>query len=83
MDYASKRQKAGYNALTNHSIRYMDYSLFFIVLLLLGFGLVSLYSASALYASNKGLNSLFFAKRQAIYMAAGLAVMAVLIRLDL
>lgn len=61
----------------------MDYSLFFIVLILLGFGLVSLFSASAIYASNKGLDSFFYAKKQALYMLLGLGFMAFTVRLNL
>ncbi|MCX5785268.1 MAG: putative lipid II flippase FtsW [Elusimicrobia bacterium] len=83
MDYASKRERLDYNVITNHSLKYMDYSLLFIVFCLLVFGLVSLYSASAIYASNKGLNSFYFVKRQGLYMLGGLILTGVIIRLDL
>jgi len=83
MDYASKREKPDYNVIANHSLKYMDYSLLFIVLCLLVFGLVSLFSASAIYASNKGLNSFYFVKRQALYMLGGLILTGVIVRLDL
>jgi cell division protein FtsW len=83
MDYASKRQKPDYNVIANHSLRRMDYSLFFIVFCLLVFGLVSLFSASAIYAGNKGLNSFFYVRRQALYMIGGLILTGAIVRLDL
>ena len=61
----------------------MDFSLFFIVLILLGIGLISLFSSSAIYATNKGLDSLFFAKRQALWMLIGLGFTYGLARIDL
>ncbi len=61
----------------------MDFSLFFIVLILLGLGLISLFSASAIYAANKGLDSLFYAKRQALWMFIGLGLTAVIARVDI
>ncbi|OGS08326.1 MAG: cell division protein FtsW [Elusimicrobia bacterium RIFOXYA12_FULL_51_18] len=61
----------------------MDFPLFLIILSLLGLGLVSLFSASAIYASNKGLASLFYTKRQAIWMILGLGAAAGIARIDL
>ncbi|OGR63853.1 MAG: cell division protein FtsW [Elusimicrobia bacterium GWC2_51_8] len=61
----------------------MDYSLFFIVFCLLVFGLISLFSASAIYAENKGLNSFFYVRRQALYMIGGLILTGTIVRLDL
>lgn len=61
----------------------MDFSLFFIVLILLGMGLISLFSASAIYATSKGLDSLFYAKRQALWMLIGLGLAFVIARVDL
>ncbi|OGR43610.1 MAG: cell division protein FtsW [Elusimicrobia bacterium GWA2_56_46] len=61
----------------------MDFSLFFIVLGLLVLGLISLFSASSIYAANKGLDSLFYAKRQALWMLLGLGFTAVIARMDL
>jgi len=83
MDYASKRIKLSYNVITNRSLKYVDYPFFFIVLILLVMGLVFLYSASALYAVNKGFASLFYAKKQALYMLMGFGLMAAAARLDL
>jgi len=83
MDYASKRKKLSYNVITNRSLKYVDYPFFFIVLILLVMGLVFLYSASALYAVNKGYASLFYAKKQALYMLLGFGLMAAAARMDL
>jgi cell division protein FtsW len=83
MDFASKRQKLSYNVIANRSLKYMDYPFFFIVAGLLVIGLVSLFSASALYASNKGLDSLFYTKKQALYMILGFGLMAAAARADL
>ncbi len=76
MDFASKRKKPVYNMLSSRSLKYIDYAVFFIVASLLMLGLVSLYSASALYATNKGLDTLFYTKKQALYMLLGLGFMA-------
>ena len=83
MDYAAKRQRPSSNTIPSHGFRNMDYSLFSIVFFLLAFGLVSLFSASAIYAGNKGLDSFFYVKRQAIYMIAGLVLTGIVVRLDL
>lgn len=83
MDYASKRKKPAYNVIHNRSLKYVDYHVFFIVTGLLMLGLVSLYSSSALYAANKGLDSLFYAKKQALYMFLGLGLMAAAAKIDL
>jgi cell division protein FtsW len=83
MDFASKRQKLSYNVIANRSLKYMDYPFFFIVAGLLVIGLVSLFSASALYASNKGLDSLFYTKKQALYIILGFGLMAAAARADL
>ena len=76
MDFASKRKKPAYNTIANRSLKYIDYPVFFIVAILLMLGLVSLFSASALYAANKGLDSLFYTKKQALYILFGLGLMA-------
>ncbi|MCM2266410.1 MAG: putative lipid II flippase FtsW [Elusimicrobiales bacterium] len=83
MDFASKRQKLSYNVIANRSLKYMDYPFFFIVVGLLVIGLVSLFSASALYAANKGLDTLFYTKKQALYILLGFGLMAAAARVDL
>jgi cell division protein FtsW len=83
MDFASKRQRATYNTISNRSLKFVDYSFFFIVAILLVIGLVSLFSASALYAVNKGQDSLFYTKKQAIYILMGFGLMAAIAKVDL
>ncbi|HCC48079.1 MAG TPA: putative lipid II flippase FtsW [Elusimicrobia bacterium] len=83
MDYASKRQKPAYNVINNRNLRFMDYPLFFVVIILLAMGLVSLFSASAIWAGSKGLDTLFFTKKQALFMLTGFGLMAAAMRLDL
>lgn len=58
--------------------RPLDYPLLGLILLLLGFGCVMLYSASAILADQGRGDSLYFIKRQALYCAAGLGLMALL-----
>ncbi|OGR64916.1 MAG: cell division protein FtsW [Elusimicrobia bacterium GWB2_63_22] len=69
--------------IANRSLKFVDYPFFFIVVFLLMIGLVSLFSASALYAVNKGLASSFYAKKQALYIITGFGLMALAARLDL
>lgn len=83
MDFASKRSKLSYNVIANRSLKYVDYSFFFVVAMLLALGLVSMYSASAIYATNKGLGSLFYVKKQALYISMGFILMAVAAKVDL
>jgi cell division protein FtsW len=83
MDFASKRHKPEYNIIANRSLKYVDYSFFFIVAILLVMGLVSLFSASALYAVNKGQDSLFYTKKQALYILMGFGLMAAAAKIDL
>ncbi|MBO7334219.1 MAG: FtsW/RodA/SpoVE family cell cycle protein, partial [Lachnospiraceae bacterium] len=57
--------------------RYFDFSLLFIVLFLLAFGLVMVYSTSSYSASlDFDGDSLYYLKRQLISVAVGLVVMA-------
>ncbi len=59
---------------------YFDYSLVFIVLFLLGFGLIMVYSASAYEASvseKLGYDAAYYFKKQAMAAALGLAAMVV------
>lgn len=83
MDFASKRRKLSYNVIANRSLKYVDYSFFFVVASLLALGLVSMYSASAIYAANKGLDSLFYTQKQALYIVLGFILMAVAAKVDL
>ena len=83
MDFSSRRKKPAYNIINNRSLKYMDYPVFFIVAMLLMLGLVSLFSASALYAANKGLDTLFYTQKQALYILLGFGLMTAAAKLDL
>jgi len=83
MDFASRRSKLSYNVIANRSLKYVDYSFFFAVAMLLALGLVSMYSASAIYATNKGLNSLFYTQKQALYIVLGFILMGIAAKVDL
>ena len=63
---------------------YFDYSLVFIVLFLLGFGLIMVYSASSYDASvdeKVGYDAAYYLKKQATAAAMGLAAMLVMSRI--
>lgn len=63
---------------------YFDYSLVFIVLFLLGFGLIMVYSASAYEASvseKLGYDAAYYFKKQAMAAGMGLAAMVVVSRI--
>lgn len=83
MDFASSRRKPAFNTIQNRGLRFMDYSLFFVVALLLALGLVSLFSASAIWATSKGLGYLYFFKKQALFVLTGFVLMAAAMRVDL
>lgn len=61
---------------------YFDYSLLFIVIFLLCFGLVMLYSTSSYSAQIKHGDSLFYLKKQLQATILGLVVMLVISRID-
>ena len=50
---------------------YFDYSLLFIVLFLLGFGLVMIYSTSCYEANMQGHESTFYLKKQVMATISG------------
>ncbi len=56
---------------------YFDYSLLFIVLFLLGFGLVMIYSTSCYEANMQGHESTFYLKKQVMATIIGLGAMIV------
>ena len=60
-----------------------DTMLWWILITLIGFGLVMVYSASAPIAQHETGNPLFFAGRQAIYATLGLGVLYYFSRIDL
>ncbi len=57
--------------------KYFDYSLIVIVVFLIGFGLVMLYSTSSYNALSEYNDSCYFLKRQAIFSIFGLVVMII------
>ena len=83
MDFASTRHKPAFNTIQNRSLRFMDYPLFFVVIILLMLGLVSLFSASALYSTKEGFDTLFYTKKQALFILTGFVLMAAAARTNL
>ena len=63
-------------------IQYFDYSLLAIVIFLLCFGLVMLYSTSSYSAQVKFSDSMYYFKRQAIIGAASIVAMMVISKVD-
>ncbi|MGN0141939.1 MAG: FtsW/RodA/SpoVE family cell cycle protein [Roseburia sp.] len=62
-------------------IRYFDYSLLFLLVFLLAFGLVMLYSTSSYYGSTRFGDSAYYVKRQMGAAALGLGAMLVISRI--
>ena len=73
------RQRAGRK---NKTESYFDYSLLFIIIFLLCFGLVMVYSASSYEAQTEFGNAFFYVKKQLLATIMGLAAMFVVIHLD-
>ena len=63
-------------------IKYFDYSLLFIIIFLICFGLVMLYSTSAYDAQNTFKDPAHYLKRQAMAFGLGFAGMFVISRID-
>ena len=63
-------------------IRYFDYSLLFIVIFLVGFGLVMLYSTSSYNGQVKFGDNAFYLKKQVFATGLGFAAMLVIARID-
>ncbi len=83
MDFAKRKHRLAYNVLKSRNLKHISFPLLFIVLSLLGLGLVALYSASSIYAYNKGMDSLFFVRRQALWIVMGLCLTALAARVDM
>ncbi len=64
------------------SIAYFDYNLVFILIFLICFGLVMLYSSSSYMAANKYGGSAYFLKRQLRAILLGIVPMVLLARID-
>ena len=73
----AKKGKKGKN-----TIRYFDYSLVAIVVFLMCFGLVMLYSSSSYEGLTEWGDSMYFFRRQAIFSAIGIGGMLVVSRID-
>ena len=63
-------------------IRYFDYSLMILLLFLLAFGLIMLYSTSSYYGATRYDDSAYYVKRQMVAALLGLAAMLVISILD-
>lgn len=61
---------------------YFDYNMLFILIVLIGFGLVMLYSSSSYTATNKFGDSAYYLKHQLFAMVLGLVPMTFLIAVD-
>lgn len=70
------------NRTKQKKIKYCDYSLFFLVIFLLGFGLVMLYSVSAYNANDKYGDALHYLRRQGLAVALGLMAMMLISKID-
>ena len=64
------------------SKKFIDYTLLLIIVCILGFGLVMLYSTSAYNATLKYGNSIYYLKKQVIAACMGFAVMYLCIKVD-
>lgn len=63
-------------------IRYFDYNLLAVIIFLICFGLIMLYSASAYSAMLKSGEDMFYLKRQSFFFATGFLIMYVISRID-
>lgn len=59
-----------------------DFPILLVALVLLGFGIIMVYSASAVLAADRLKDGLYFLKKQALYAAGGVLVMFVVMNLD-
>lgn len=77
MDMAVRRKTKHKKKEREQAEYFFDYSLLFIVLFLLGFGLVMIYSASSYNAFEEHKDTAFYLKRQLIAVVIGLVLMIV------
>lgn len=75
----AERPKKRYKSRT---IKYMDYTLLILIILLLGFGLVMLYSTSAYNATLKTGDSAYYLKKQAGAAALGFFLLFLCVKMD-
>ncbi len=62
---------------------YMDPVLLASILLLMGFGLVMVYSTSSIYSLKKFNDAFYFLKRQALFMVIGLSIFYIVARINI
>lgn len=62
-------------------IKYFDYSLLFLIIFLLGFGLVMLYSTSSYYGSTRFGDSAYYLKKQLFATSLGIVAMIIVSRI--
>lgn len=67
---------------SENTIRYFDYSLVAIIVFLMCFGLVMLYSSSSYEGLTEWGDSMYFFKRQTFFSAAGIVGMLIVSRID-
>lgn len=73
---------AGNNRRKNKKSEYFfDYTLLFVVLFLLGFGLIMIYSASSYEASDKLGDAAYYLKKQSVSSLLGLVAMIIVSRI--
>ena len=83
MDFSTGRGKPSYNLISNRSLKYINYPFLITVFILLLLGLVSLFSASAIFTENKGWGTFYYTKQQLKWIIIGLAAAAGAVRVDL
>ena len=81
-DRSKKSERAKKIEKTLKPLRYIDYTLLFIILFLLAFGLIMVYSTSAYMAGIKLGDQSFYFRRQMLTSGIGLFVMVFLARVD-
>jgi cell division protein FtsW len=59
-----------------------DFSILLVTLILLGLGIVMVYSASAILAADRVNDSLYFLKKQALFAVGGLCLMLLVMNID-
>ena len=83
MNFLKQKMRLTRNSFKSRDLKYIDFSLILLVLILVCLGLIFLYSASSIYADKKGLGSFFYVKRQAMWVLLGLSFTALVARIDL
>lgn len=76
------RKHKGSSDAKEKTTKYFDYTLLFIIIFLVGFGLVMLYSASAYEAQLEFDDAAFYLKKQVFAYVLGMAVMFVVAQID-